>query len=376
MSNRHDIKRDAFMLHGPLKGKGYDWWWHSFTGVNDATGEEKQFFVEYFTVNPGRVRKTEVILGQDEKHKALHDKPSYGMIKAGTWGKDKAQINRYYPWSEVKVKKGTPFEIKMGESICSENRIKGSVQLKYMEAKEHPEYMSDFGTMEWDLNVDKRIAFNVGYGASGILRHLNAFEMYWHAEGIKTCYTGYVIYNGERYTVSYDGSYGYADKNWGSDFTSPWVWLSSCNLESELTGNKLLNSAFDIGGGRPVVLSVPLERKLLGQFTYEGVDYEYNFSKFWTGSKTEFSVEETDEKVIWHVKQENRTSVMVTDISCRKEDMLFINYESPDGEKRHKRLFNGGTGEGEISLYRKSQSGLFLIDRIRAKSVGCEYGEY
>ena len=30
--NKSDLKRDYFMLKGPLAKKGYDWWWHSFTG--------------------------------------------------------------------------------------------------------------------------------------------------------------------------------------------------------------------------------------------------------------------------------------------------------------------------------------------------------
>lgn len=40
MFNVHDIKRNAFMLNGPLAHRGYDWWWHSFTARNEKTGEE------------------------------------------------------------------------------------------------------------------------------------------------------------------------------------------------------------------------------------------------------------------------------------------------------------------------------------------------
>ena len=45
--NHSDILRDEFMLHGGLAEQGYDWWWHSFTGHNEKTGEEKAFFVEF-----------------------------------------------------------------------------------------------------------------------------------------------------------------------------------------------------------------------------------------------------------------------------------------------------------------------------------------
>ncbi len=63
---------------------------------------------------------------------------------------------------------------------------------------------------------------------------------------------------------------------------------------------------------------------------------------------------------------------MVTDLTCGKADMLLVNYEAPDGEKRHNRLWNGGNGRGTVELY----EGDLLIDRIRVENAGCEYGEY
>ena len=76
----------------------------------------------------------------------------------------------------------------------------------------------------------------------------------------------YSSINGRKYIVSPEKSFGYADKNWGRDFTSPWVWLSSNCLKSRKTGEILTNSAFDIGGGRPKIYFVALDRRLLGVF--------------------------------------------------------------------------------------------------------------
>ena len=53
--------------------------------------------------------------------------------------------------------------------------------------------------------------------------------MYWHAQGVKTEYSGTVTLDGEEYVVLPEKSYGYADKNWGSDFTK---------------GGRLINDAF------------------------------------------------------------------------------------------------------------------------------------
>ena len=72
------------------------------------------------------------------------------------------------------------------------------------------------------------------------------------------------------------------------------------------------------------------------------------------------------------MEQRNRRDRMVTDLRCRKADMLLVNYEAPDGVKRHNRLWNGGSGRGTVALYRGGK----LVDRIRVERAGCEYGEY
>ncbi len=135
------------------------------------------------------------------------------------------------------------------------------------------------------------------------------------------------------YVVRKEDCYGYSDKNWGKDFTSPWVWLSSNNLVSKISGRRLCNSVFDIGGGRPKIGFIPLNRKLLSAFYIEGKEYEFNFSKFWTFTRTKFASHETSEEILWRVEQKTWRNKVVVEVSCMKEDMLLINYESPDGKK-------------------------------------------
>ena len=375
MFNQHDLTRDACMLHGPLRRHGYDWWWHSFTAQDAQTGEDKPFFVEFFLCNPALAEDAPV-LGQLPKNREAGKRPSYLMVKAGAWGEDHAQLHRFFAWKDVALRPDAPYRVEADDCLACETELRGSVDVSPRDAKAHPEWMCDAGRMRWSLTLDKQIAFNVGYGASKPLRGAEAFAMYWHAEGMKTAYSGWVEWNGRRYTVSPEKSFGYADKNWGRDFTSPWVWLASSRLRSRKTGRWLENSAFDIGGGRPKIYFVPLDRRLLGAFYYEGREYDFNFSKVHLRVRTTFAFEEGDETVTWRVRQESVLAAMETEIHCRKADMLLVNYEAPDGSKRHNRLWNGGNGWGVVKLYDRVDGALVPVDEIEASRVGCEYGEY
>lgn len=374
--NKSDKTRNYFMLKGPLARKGYDWWWHSFTAEHAETGEQKTFYVEYFLCNPALAQEEPVIVWNDPEGQKAGKRPSYCMVNVGFWGKEKGQLHRFFPWKEVTIPHNQPLNLTAGDCCCTETHIKGSVHVSAQEVAAHPEWMCDAGDMEWDLQVDKQVAYHVGYGASKFFRTINAFEMFWHAEGMKTAYSGWVRLNGQEYRVCPETCYGYADKNWGGDFTSPWVWLASSNLVSNRTGKRLTNSVFEIGGGRPKVFFYALNRKLLGQFYYEGRDYEFNFSKFWTGSRTFFDCKETEKEIRWHVVQTTFRAKMEVEIACPKEEMLWINYESPDGKKRHNRLWNCGNGAGTVRLYERKRGAWVLVDDVHAERVGCEYGEY
>ena len=375
MFNRHDITRNACMLRGPLARCGYDWWWHSFTAQDAETGEDKAFFIEFFVCNPA-LAEEEPVLGQLPENRAEGRRPSYLMVKAGCWGEEHCQLHRFFAWKDVYMHADAPYRIEAGDCLASEEWLRGSIQITAEEAEQHPEWMCDAGSLSWDLTIDKQIAFNVGYGASRPLRTIEAFSMFWHAEGMKSAFTGTVTLNGRLYKVTPDKCYGYCDKNWGRDFTTPWVWLSSNCLTSRLTGQRLENSAFDIGGGRPKIYFLPLDRRLLGVFYYEGKEYDFNFSHLWLNVKTQFAFEEGEDEVHWFVLQETRHAVMETEIHCQKKDMLLINYEAPNGSKRHNRLWNGGNGWGTIRLYDKKGGRPVLVDEIEATHIGCEYGEY
>ena len=246
--NKSDITRNYCMLHGPLAKKGYDWWRHSFTAYHKETGMPRTFYIEYFLCNPALAQEEPTIVWNDPAGRRAGKRPSYCMVNVGFWGKEKGQLHRFFPWSQVSVPWNAPLNLQVEDCTCTETRMTGHVKVTEADVQAHPEWMSDAGEMQWDISIHKQVAYHVGYGASKLFRVLNAFEMFWHAEGMKTAFQGWLTLNGEEYVVRPEDCYGYADKNWGGDFTSPWVWLSSNNLVSNLTGKRLTNSVFEVGG--------------------------------------------------------------------------------------------------------------------------------
>ena len=157
MISEKEKNKNLCQLKGSFERNGYDWWWHSFTAVNEKTGKEKAFFIEYFIINP-KISPDQVVLGSDAK-------PSYFMIDCGTWGIDKAQLHQYYAIDEVNIDKKKLF-ITGPSFLLTEDRIQGHVDVENPSEKE----LSDSGSMEWDLKLEKVIGYDVGYGTSALFR--------------------------------------------------------------------------------------------------------------------------------------------------------------------------------------------------------------
>jgi len=377
-----DIKdRNAYRLTpevswGPLKRKnplhtrGYEWWWHSFIGIEENTGEKQPFFIEYFVINPGLGGK-KPILGQLQK-----EKPSYAMMKVGAWEQNNSkQIHNFYGIEDFWAS-SEKMDVRIGENIATDTFLKGHVFLSQEDSQNNREYMSDFGEMKWDLQVNKILSYSVGYGASEPFQFGNIFQMFWHVQGMKTEYSGEVFYNGKKYIVYPETSSGYQDKNWGMDYTNPWIWLSCNQFVRKGTHESLLETSLDVGGGRPVALGIPYEKKVLVAFYLEGKLYEFNFSQLWISQKQDFHVKETETKVIWDIEVENPHHKLIIHFENDKDKMLKINYENPLGKKKHQNLWNGHHGEGTLFLFEKVNQKWVLQEELEGSFAGVEYGEH
>jgi len=362
--NKSDLSLNLNMLNGSLAQNGYDRWRHQFTGYNQETGAARTFFVEYFVCNPA-IRNGHPILGQLPTNQAIGRRPSYALVKVGVWGEKAKQLHNFYAFSDVKY--ATDYlHLTIGGCELSEKHIKGSCHVSVSDSINHPEYMSDAGVMAWDLQVNKKIAFNIGRGLSKISRKLHALENLWHAEGLRTEFSGTVVLDGISYNVFPESSFGYADKHWGSKFTSPWIGFSGCHLNSKVTGKTLESAAFVFKSGMQYRFGKGQAQHLYGGLFYEGKLEQYD--------QLSIDFDENDTSNIWRIKAENKKTVLIIELSHLKNEMLFLNYEAPDGTKKHNRLWSGGIGSGTIEFYTKTKKGNQLIDHFSLQNVSCEYG--
>ena len=101
--------------------------------------------------------------------------------------------------------------------------------------------------------------------------------------------------------------------------------------------------------------------------------YEYNFARFWNNVRVDFGFKEGEVDNEWYINCSNWNSQLELKLYCKRDEMMLFNYEAPTGKKLHTRLWNGGSGYGEIKLMKKDGT---LIDHIKVENAGCEYGEY
>ena len=365
--NLSDLSRNAYLLCGSLSRKGYMRWFHSFSAVSAKTGEHRVFFIEYLIMNPS-LGCSKPILGQLPFHRRKGLRPSYLMIKAGAFSGDNnssaLQLHHFYPMTDLKIA-FHPFVMKFGENFYSEQLLRGSVSVSPQDAR-RKSHMCNAGFMKWDVKLHKEIACHTGTLADPLHCAMNALDSFWHGEGIKALYSGTVILNGEEFEVTPGESYGYADKHWGHRFQAPWLQLGTCRLISERTGKELKHSALAADGCCPRFLWKTLKQKLLLQLTYEGQDFEFNFSPFQQCCK--WRIHYTDKRLIWQIAARSKDAEIKITMTGHLRDSLCLTYEDPMANLPG-RLHAGGKGTGKILLYRKTSGQKELIDTLTAKNI-------
>ena len=330
--------KNALMTRGNF---GYEWWYHSMTGYNEKTNEPKSFFLEYFIINPNKTN-TKI--------------PSYFMVKAGTYDYiDPHEVNNLYKLNNVLIGKDKMEIFLKNTSIyANETNLSGYVYLN-----------SDINNhIEWNLTANKLINYDLGYTTT-LSKYINFAEMYWHIAGVKTEYSGNIKYKNDNFIVRPETSYGYQDKNWGTDFTSKWVWLSCNNFINNP------NTTLVIGGSKPKIFGIEIFETLIIFFKHDNKTYEYNFSKFWKLHKQKINIYKDTQYVYYDIVIEDINNIIKINFKCEKNKMVKIKYQNALGKFEHQNLLNGHDAYGTLDIFDKNT---YSISNLKGINAACEYG--
>ena len=373
-----------YMLKGSLKKNGYDSWRLVFSAFCDQTGEERTFFIEFFVINPALSPK-ECVLGFKNRlpsseadlqyalagtQAALNAnqeqlvQPCYAMARAGCLGVNGKQMSCYYPTEQIYTgKSGFIISVGSGDKACTLNDKSsvGNIRVSYADLNEYPEMLCNAGSITWNIQFERNVAFVPDYSSK---------VSSWAVLGANCTCNGMVTLDGESYTIIPEKSYGYFDKSWGRDFVFPFFHLNASNLTSIISGKRLEKSCFVVNGVYEDRLSV------LALIDDNDIEFHADKSKRYSGTYecTEMPEDEDGVKVHWSVSVHNKKYVLDIDVFCHTDAMFVRDYESPAGGRKVLKLLGGGTGTGEIRLYKQIRKNLELIEHATVSNATCEFG--
>ena len=378
--SKKQLRYEHYVLKGKLRHNGFERWRYSFVGVNKLTGEERSFFIELYLINPSISPKNPVLsqtsklalsnadlqyamAGTDSAQTASQERavqPSYVLVKAGVFGGRGKQFNRFMPSAQLQWNK-SECEFRIGECTFGDEHLTGFIRVTERELRESPELLCSAGAIDWNLHFEKHISSLPLYNKKNCL---------WIANGAKSVFAGVVHVDGEEYTVVPRKSSGYTDRQWGGLLSSPSFHISSSNLTSLISGRPLQKSCFAINGeydGR-LKLFVCHEGEVLqvkDTFLDKLTEVHDCF---------EMPVDADGEKLHWTVSVHRKRLVIDVDVFCKTSEMFVRDYEAPEGQRKLLKVLGGGTGFGEIRIYKKVKKNLELLEHAHVADALCEYG--
>lgn len=381
-ANINKIKKlNSYKLKGKLRKSGLDCWRYFFTGKNNTTGKEECFFIELLIENPA-VSPNDFVLIQKSRPKIQIEDlqaaltgnnaiqsmdaeesvvPSFVAVRAGIYGDSRKQINRFYNFNETVIDRNH-FSIQAGESLFNEDTLTGSLSLKRSDISKNPEFMSQSGTIHWNLHYERINEFPLIQAKD---------DTNWLPCGVMTYFTGTVVLDDEEYSVTPKYCYGYSDKSWGKNLPSPFFHLASSKLTSIFSGKLMQDTCFAVQGNYDSKLCV------LCKFENE----VYNFSS--SGKMKKYTEiyncipvpgEEKDEQLHWSISLTHKNFVCDIDVFCSAQQMLVRDYELPEGNHKVQKVLSGSHGTGEIRIYKKIKKNLELIHHAKIENCISEFG--
>lgn len=379
--SKSTVKKNGYKLKGALRRNGFDCWRYFFTGKNTTTGKEECFFLELLIENPA-ISPGEFVLIQKSRPKIKSEDlqaaltgnteirsmnaeetvvPSFVAIRAGIYGESRKQINRFYNFNELSIDR-RHFCISVADTVFSDDTLAGTLSLSKQESVKYPEYMSQSGTIHWNLHYERLADFP---------EITSKDDTNWLPAGIQTVFTGSIVIDDEEYSVTPKLCFGYSDKNWGKHLPIPLYHLASNKLTSIFSGKLMEETSFVVQGNYDGKLCVLCK---IG-------DEVFNFSP--SGKLKKYSViyncapvpgEEDEEQLHWTISLNHKNYVCDIDVFCSAQLMLVRDYEVPEGNHKVQKVLSGSHGVGEIRIYKKIKKNLELIHHAKIENCISEFG--
>ena len=216
--------------------------------------------------------------------------------------------------------------------------------------------------MDWDLKFERAIENPPLY---------NRKNYVWIPIGLKTLFSGSLHVDNQEFVVLPKSSNGYIDKSWGGRLNSPYFHISSSNITSIISGRQMINSCFALEG--------EFSGKLCSIVELEGETYCVENRKIFKKDViihdcSQISDNLEGERVHWSVSIHKGKYVIDIDIYCNGKEMFVRDYEMPQGKRCLLKVL-GGTGKGEIRVYRKVHKNLEILEHATINDAICEFGQ-
>ena len=372
---------DNYLLKGKLRRNGYEHWRYVFTGVDKVTGDQRPFFIELYYINPLISPKSPVIaqksrpkmsasdlqyalagtLSAQSASQELNVQPSYVLIKAGAYGENGKQFNKFLPAASLVYSKSEN-SFKAENFLFGPDVLTGEITVSPKELREQPELLCSSGMIDWKLHYERVVECDeLGTKKSAS----------WTPGGAKTIFAGLIHIDGKEFTVIPRSSSGYIDKLWGSELPNPFFHLASSNLTSVISGKPLLKSCFAVEGEFENKLSILLNLED-EKICLNGNSFFNNYKEIHNWSQMPSDAD--GDKLHWTVSVHKKKLVIDVDIYCKTTEMFVRDYEVPQSSKKLLKVLGGGTGFGEIRIYKKTGQNLELMEHANVLDCICEYG--
>ena len=384
MKANNKISNDyKFGFTGAKKKLGINTWRFVFNAVNTSTGAEQMFYIEFEMLNPWTSSDTvqlgfkpRVNISAEDLQYALAGtdsaknlsteaivQPSYCAVRVGSYGKEGKQFCSYYPVKQVKFS-SKPFEIIVDNKYFNENKIGGFINVPQEEVAAHPELLCDYGYAKWDISYTVKKDYKNGY-KSDLIR--------WFPFGLQTEFSGTIHFDGTEYAVDPRRCCGYSERFWGKGLPEPFFHLSAANLTSVISGKTLFDSSFAVCG--------IFDERVSFTGKFEDIDIELcadgskrQFSVVWDCAQMPENDNPEDNLLHWSTSLNSKEWVIDIDVFCKIRELNNRTIELPEGQRKILNLLEGGTGTGEIKLYKHIGNTLEQIEHATLQKVFCEFG--